>query len=75
MRQRIARSCDVHSPPTGQIDRDSLAKVGDMELGRGPRYEKDSDDLANSLSGGAVKVGLFVLVTIFVLSLLVGVLS
>ncbi|MGO3210833.1 hypothetical protein ACT3SQ_18430 [Brachybacterium sp. AOP42-C2-15] len=46
-----------------------------MELGRGPRYEKDSDDLANSLSGGAVKVGLFVLVTIFVLSLLVGVLS
>lgn len=46
-----------------------------MELGRGPRYEKDSDDLASSLSRGAVKIGLFVLVAIFVLSLLVGVLS
>ncbi|WP_394217027.1 hypothetical protein [Brachybacterium vulturis] len=46
-----------------------------MELGRGPRYEKDSDDLASSLSHGAVKVGLFVLVAFFVLSLLVGVLS
>lgn len=46
-----------------------------MELGRGPRCEKDSDDLASSLSAGAVKVGLFLLVAIFVLSLLVGVLS
>lgn len=46
-----------------------------MELGRGPQYEKDSDDLANSLSGGAVKVGLFLLTAIFVLSLLAGVLS
>ncbi|MGP9684002.1 hypothetical protein [Brachybacterium sp. AOP3-A1-3] len=46
-----------------------------MQLGRGPQYEKDSDDLANSLSGGVVKVVLFVLVAIFVLSLLVGVLS
>lgn len=46
-----------------------------MEVGRGPQYEKDSDDLASSLSGGAVKVVLFVLVAIFVLSLLVGVFS
>lgn len=46
-----------------------------MELGRGPQYEKDSDDLASSLSGGVVKFILFVLVAIFVLSLLVGVLS
>jgi len=71
----ISVSHEVHDPPTGRIDRNSLAKVGDMELGRGPRYEKDSDDLASSLSRGAVKVGLFVLVAIFVLSLLVGVLS
>lgn len=46
-----------------------------MEMGRGPRYEKDSDDLASSLGRGVVKVGLFVLVAVFVLSLLVGVLS
>lgn len=53
----------------------SLAKVGDMELGRGPQYEKDSDELASSLSGGVVKVMLFVLVAVFVVSLLLGVLS
>lgn len=46
-----------------------------MELGRGPQYEKDSDELASTLSGGVVKVVLFVLVALFVVSLLVGVLS
>jgi len=46
-----------------------------MELGRGPQYEKDSDELASSLSGGVVKVVLFVLVGLFIASLLVGVLS
>ncbi|MFI8778088.1 hypothetical protein ACIGH6_13510 [Brachybacterium paraconglomeratum] len=46
-----------------------------MGLGRGPQYEKDSDEFASSLSHGIVKVGLFVLVAIFVVSLLVGVLS
>lgn len=75
MRLPISRSRDVCTPPTGRIERNSLAKVGDMELGRGPRYEKDSDDLASSLSRGAVKIGLFVLVAIFVVSLLIGVFS
>lgn len=44
-----------------------------MDLGRGPNFEKDSDDLADFLSNGCVKGVLFVLAVIFVGSLLVGV--
>ncbi|GAA1490968.1 hypothetical protein [Brachybacterium sacelli] len=43
-----------------------------MELGRGPKYEKDSDDLAEALSGTAVKIGLCILLVIVGISILVG---
>lgn len=46
-----------------------------MELGRGPRFDKDADDLASCLGSGVVKVGLFVLVAIVAVSLLIGVFS
>ncbi|WP_270407837.1 hypothetical protein [Brachybacterium paraconglomeratum] len=45
-----------------------------MQLGRGPRFEKDSNDLAGSLSGGGAKLVLFVVLAIFAVSLLIGVL-
>lgn len=44
-----------------------------MALGRGPRFEKDSEDLIEALSGTGVKIGLAVLLVLFGGSLLVGV--
>lgn len=44
-----------------------------MQLGRGPRFEKDSNDLADSLSGCGPKVLLFGVLAIFAVSLLIGV--
>ncbi|MCG7309695.1 hypothetical protein [Brachybacterium sp. ACRRE] len=44
-----------------------------MELGRGPRFEKDSNDLADFLAKSRVKIGLFVILVVFLGSLLLGV--
>lgn len=46
-----------------------------MQLGRGPQFEKDSDDLAEALSGTCVKIGLFVMLALFVGGVLVGFIS
>lgn len=45
-----------------------------MGLGRGPRFEKDSEDLIEALSSTRVRVGLFVLVLLVGGSILVGIL-
>jgi len=44
-----------------------------MALGRGPRFEKDSESLIEALSGTGVRIGLVVLLVLFGGSLLVGV--
>lgn len=44
-----------------------------LGLGRGPLFEKDSEDLAEALSGTGVKIALFVLLVLFGGSILVGV--
>lgn len=44
-----------------------------MQLGRGPRFEKDSNDLADSLSGCGPKILLFGVLAVFGVSLLIGV--
>lgn len=44
-----------------------------MELGRGPKFEKDSNDLADLLASGWVKAALFVVLTIVAISLLIGI--
>ncbi|UQN30543.1 hypothetical protein [Brachybacterium kimchii] len=44
-----------------------------MELGRGPRFDKDSNDLADFLAKGGVKIALFIILAVFVGSLLLGV--
>lgn len=46
-----------------------------MQLGRGPQFEKDSDELAEALSGMCVKIGLFVLLALVVGGILIGVIS
>lgn len=43
-----------------------------MGLGRGPQFEKDSDELAEALSGTLVKVGLFVVLALVVGGVLLG---
>lgn len=43
-----------------------------MGMGRGPQFEKDSEDLIEALSGHGVRVGLFVLVLLVGGSILVG---
>jgi len=44
-----------------------------MALGRGPLFEKDSEDLAEALSGPGVKIALFVLLVLFGGSIVVGI--
>ena len=44
-----------------------------MGLGRGPRFGKDSEDLAEALRGTGVKIGLFVLLALVGGSILVGI--
>lgn len=46
-----------------------------MGMGRGPRFEKDSEDLIEALSGHGVKIGLFVLLVLVGGSILVGILA
>lgn len=46
-----------------------------MQLGRGPQFEKDSDELAEALSGTCVKIGLFVLLALVVGGILLGIIS
>ena len=43
-----------------------------MAVGRGPKFEKDSDDLMDALSGTGVRIGLFILLLLVGGSLLVG---
>lgn len=45
-----------------------------MGMGRGPQFEKDSEDLIEALSSTGVRVGLFVLVLLVGGSILVGIL-
>ena len=44
-----------------------------LGLGRGPLFEKDSEDLAEALSSIGVKIGLFVLLVLFGGSIVVGI--
>ena len=44
-----------------------------MELGRGPKFEKDSNDLADLLASGCVKAALFVILAIVGAFLLIGI--
>jgi len=44
-----------------------------LGLGRGPLFEKDSEDLAEALSGIGVKIALFVLLVLFGGSIVVGI--
>lgn len=45
-----------------------------MGMGRGPQFEKDSEDLIEALSSYGVRVGLFAMVLLFGGSILVGIL-
>ncbi|HLR93145.1 MAG TPA: hypothetical protein VK053_01345 [Jiangellaceae bacterium] len=50
-------------------------RVGNHATGRGPQFEKDSDDLAEALSETCVNIGLFVMLALFVGGVLVGFIS